>query len=94
MDWTYRWQNHALNKGLGQASKQNYWFERGAPLKGLSLEMAFDDMMTLFFLGMFSCWVNDSCIWANSFLPAGPRVGCQARLEPGAAVQQPCALIT
>jgi hypothetical protein len=48
---------------------------------------------TLFFLGMFSCWgcsfflswVSDSCIWANNFLPAGPREGCRAGIEPGAA---------
>jgi hypothetical protein len=44
---------------------------------------------TLFFLGMFSCWVfflpelvSDSCIWANNFLPARPRVGCRAGFEP------------
>jgi hypothetical protein len=23
----------------------------------------------------FLSWVNDPCIWANNFLPAGPRVG-------------------
>jgi hypothetical protein len=50
---------------------------------------------------MFSCWVSfflswvsDSCIWANNFLPAGPRVGCRAGFEPGAAVQQPSTLTT
>ena len=42
----------------------------------------------------FLSWVSDSCIWANNFLPAGPRVGCRAGFEPGAAVQQPSTLTT
>ncbi len=45
---------------------------------------------SLFFLGMFSparysfflSWVCNSCIWANNFLPAGPRVRCRAGFEP------------
>ncbi len=40
----------------------------------------------------FLSWVNDSCIWENNFLPAGPRVGCRAGFEPRAAVQQPSTL--
>jgi hypothetical protein len=31
-----------------QTSNQNYWLEQGAPLKGLSHAMAFDDMYSLF----------------------------------------------
>jgi hypothetical protein len=42
----------------------------------------------------FLSWVTDSCIWANNFLPAGPRVGCRAGFEPRAAVQQPSTLTT
>jgi len=42
----------------------------------------------------FLSWVNDSCIWANSFLPAGSREGCRAGIEPGAAVKQPSTLTT
>jgi hypothetical protein len=42
----------------------------------------------------FLSWVSDSCSWANNFLPAGPREGCRAGIEPGAAVQQPSALTT
>ncbi len=52
---------------------------------------------TLFFLGMFSCWVfflTELGIWANNFLPARPRDGCREGIEPGPAVQQPSALIT
>jgi hypothetical protein len=42
----------------------------------------------------FLSWVSYSCIWANNFLPAVPRVGCRAGFEPGAAVQQPSTLNT
>ncbi len=51
---------------------------------------------TLFFLGMFSCWVrvpysfflswvSDFCIWAKNILPPEPREGCRAGIEPGSS---------
>ncbi len=30
----------------------------------------------------FLSWVSDSCIWANNFLPSGPREVCRAESNP------------
>jgi hypothetical protein len=37
------------------------------------------------FLMIFNIVASDSCIWANNFLPAGPREGCRVGIEHGAA---------